>query len=100
MNYEEKAYKVNGEGNQIGLTMQDVISLANLAKDSNKRTIFPVTVKVLLTGAGCNNENLAEKSDEYLENLLKENFDKTFMYCNITYASNSKLVEKIVIKSN
>lgn len=100
LNYEEKAYKTDKDGNHIGLTMQDVISLANLAKDSNKRAKFPVTVEVNLTGAGFNNENLAAKTDSELEELLKNHFDETFMYCNITYAPNSKLVGKVEIKLN
>ncbi len=93
LNYEEKAYKLNDKNEQIGLTIQDVVSLAHLAIDSNKRTNFPIKVEVILQGRG----NLAEFAEKDLENLLIEYSDQIYRKCNMTYAPKSKLIGRVEI---
>ena len=81
------------------LTMQDVVSVAYLAKNNNEKGKMPTEVHVFVVGDGWNENNLEKKSRDEIEKLLKNHFSETFLYCSVKYSSTSKLIEKITIKS-
>ncbi len=118
LNYQVKAYKLGKDGKEIGLTMQDVISIVNFAKDNNERHIMPVHVNVSVTGISIKvngtdeeaGDNWEDKDNETLDKILKkyyyfENGEGTeklkFKDINIEYGEQSKgeanFVKKIEI---
>ena len=90
------------------LVMQDIITIANLAKDNNQKGKMPVKVSVKLTTSNSSfnwcgidsSTDLASLSDENLRKLLANNFDTNvikFSRCDVNYGSNSKLVNSVEI---
>lgn len=79
------------------IKIHDVVSIINLAKDSNERGRVPVVIEVMFNGSNIldlDNANLSNKLKEMLEDNLN---NKSEYFCNVEYASNSNYVGKIII---
>ena len=74
------------------LTIQDVVSIINLAKNRNQKGKTPVTVTVKLDST----DNMQNNAD--VEGLLKDNMEKKYS-CTVNYANNSELVGSIIINT-
>ena len=74
--------------------MQDVITIANLAKDSNTRKTRMMTVNIAVI---FNEINLADRTDDQLNILLAQNFEKKYHGCVVQIGPNSKQVDRITI---
>ena len=82
------------------VTMQDVITILNLAIDNNQTEKMPIKIKVYVDGLEeiDKNENLADRPYQEIRNLLSKYFEKTFNSCKISYAEGSNLVETIRVE--
>ena len=78
--------------NKKELTMQDVVSIINLAKDNNKSGKYPVTVKVLLNG-----KEVQDNTQENINTDLQNSNSSTKYKCTVEYATKSKLVGEVKI---
>ena len=87
------------------LTIQDVVSIINIAKNNNEKGKLPVTV---IVNSNFEGNNLQEKSTSDLNSMLKKyiyfkdtdgTYKNTFS-CTTAYATNSKLIGKITINKN
>ena len=91
LNYQEKT----------NLTMQDVITIVNLAKDVNssegKNLSYNITVNVNGVEGINSTEDLVSKSDDELSEILADNFDLNNFNCEVNYGDRSKLVNNITI---
>ena len=94
LNYEAKE----------NLTMQDVISIINLAKNINtnegKNLSYNISVNVHGIDDIGNNENLVIKSDAYLSGILSKYYEYKGFECKINYGNQSKLVKNIILTYN
>ena len=81
------------------LTMQDVVSVAYLAKNNNEKRKMPVEVHVFVVGDGWNVENMQNLFKDNIEKLLKDHFSEEFKKCSVKNMKNSKLVGEIRINS-
>ncbi len=77
------------------LTIQDVVSIVNLAKDNNQAEKMPVKVKVTL---GTN--ELQNKSENDLNSLLAENADPNIRFKCTRIEYTNQLVSKVEIQYN
>lgn len=93
--YNDRGTKKDAEGNWINpLTIQDVISIINLAKDNNENQKYPVIVKVKIDG----HEKQDISNNEIKEMLSnQENMNDKFS-CKVEYGTNNILVENITIE--
>ena len=91
--YEFNQKFFNYEGD---INIQDVVSVINLAKDSNKRGKAPVVIVVQLNGSEVDLENV-KNSD--IGKMLSDdlNNEKTIYHCKVDYATNSNYVGNIEI---
>ena len=89
LNYEDKI-----------LTIQDVVSIINLAKDCNESEKMPTVVKVIAESTaiinGISETNLLSSSIN-INNILSANIENKYK-CTIEYGENSNLIETITIK--
>ena len=89
LNYEDKI-----------LTIQDVVSIINLAKDCNESEKMPTVVKVIAESTaiinGISETNLLSSSIN-INNILSANIENKYKF-NIEYDENSNLIETITIK--
>lgn len=94
-NYDGRGTKKDSEGNWINpLTIQDVVSIINLAKDNNQNSKFPTTVKVKVDGSERQDSTIAQIK-EMLAN--PNNIDAEYS-CKVEYGENKNLVENITIE--
>lgn len=92
--YEFNQKFFNYEGNKLNI--QDVVSIINLAKDTNQRGKVPVTIEVNFNGSHLELENV--DTGGMLATEL--NNSKTEYTCSVDYADNSNYVGKITINKN
>jgi len=90
--FNQKFTKYEGKND---LTIQDVVSIANLAKDNNQAEKMPVEVKVIL---GTN--ELQNKSENDLNSLLAENADPNIRFICTRIEYTNQLVSKVEIQHN
>jgi len=90
--FNQKFTKYEGKND---LTIQDVVSIANLAKDNNQAEKMPVEVKVIL---GTN--ELQNKSENDLNSLLAENADPNIRFKCTRIEYTNQLVSKVEIQYN
>lgn len=94
-NYDGRGTKKDSEGKWINpLTIQDVVSIINLAKDNNQNSKFPTTVKVKVDGKERQDSTIAQIK-EMLAN--PNNIDAKYS-CKVEYGENKNLVENITIE--
>ena len=74
------------------ITIHDVITMVNFAKNNNTNYKMPANVEIIL-----GKDNLTEYNAEKLNNLLITNVEK-YYECTVEYAKNSNLINKINIK--
>lgn len=84
--FNQQFWNYNGIKN---LTIQDVVSVINLARDSTKNG---KTVDVLIDGKNITNTNTEE--------LLKSNLDKTYICKSVVVNESTKLVKEICFETN
>lgn len=85
------------------LTIQDVVSIINLAKESNEKGKMPVKVEVIINATISGyNQGMDLTNTANLNKLLKDNMDinNNKYKCTVSYAENSELVGKIVIEND
>ena len=90
--FNQKFTKYEGKND---LTIQDVVSIVNLAKDNNQTEKMPVEVKVTL---GTN--ELQNKSENDLNSLLAENADPNIRFICTRIEYTNQLVSKVEIQHN
>lgn len=90
--FNQKFTKYEGKND---LTIQDVVSIVNLAKDNNQTEKMPVEVKVIL---GTN--ELQNKSENDLNSLLAENADPNIRFICTRIEYTNQLVSKVEIQHN
>lgn len=94
-NYDGRGTKKDSEGKWINpLTIQDVVSIINLAKDNNQNSKFPTTVKVKVDG----NERQDSTNAQIKEMLANQNNIDAEYSCKVEYGENKNLVENITIE--
>lgn len=94
-NYDGRGTKKDSEGKWINpLTIQDVVSIINLAKDNNQNSKFPTTVKVKVDG----NERQDSTNAQIKEMLANPNNIDAEYSCKVEYGENKNLVENITIE--
>ncbi len=76
------------------LRIQDVVTLVNLAKDSNAKGVAPVEVKVI-----CDGIQLQNSSSKDITSMLSSDMDSKFS-CIVKYADNSNYVGEVRITKN
>lgn len=76
------------------LRIQDVVTIVNLAKDSNARGIVPVEVKVIYNGI-----QLQNSSSKDMISMLSSDMDSEFS-CIVKYADKSNYVGEVRITKN
>ena len=77
--------------NKGELSIQDVVSIINLAKDNNKNNRFPTTIQVMK-----NSQNLADITDAN-DLLSNPNWNTKRYSCTVIIDSDSRLVESVTI---
>ena len=77
--------------NKGELSIQDVVSIINLAKDNNKNNRFPTTIRVMK-----NSQNLADITDAN-DLLSNPNWNTKRYSCTVIIDSDSRLVESVTI---
>lgn len=82
---------LNYEGRE-NLSIQDVITIVNLAIDSNKSVKIPSTISVLV-----NDENWVNKNKTQINDLLKSNLDKQYKCLSVTIDTATLLVKEVTI---
>lgn len=94
-NYDGRGTKKDSEGKWINpLTIQDVVSIINLAKDNNQNSKFPTTVKVKVDG----NERQDSTNAQIKEMLANPNNIDAEYSCKVEYGENKNLIENITIE--
>ena len=107
-NYDGRGTKKDSEGKWINpLTIQDVVSIINLAKDNNQNgrfknlenynnenTRFHVIIKVKVDGV----EKQNTSNDEIKEMLSNQDNINAKYSCKVEYGENKNLVENITIE--
>ena len=94
-NYDGRGTKKDSEGKWINpLTIQDVVSIINLAKDNNQNSKFSTTVKVKVDG----NERQDSTNAQIKEMLANPNNIDAEYSCKVEYGENKNLVENITIE--
>ena len=76
------------------LTIQDVVTIVNLAKDNNEKKSQPVVVTVTVMGRRWDEESAEELNAHLME---YSNHDIYSFSCQVNYAKNSKLVGDVII---
>lgn len=66
-------YEGRGVGSLDPLTIQDVVTIINLAKDNNKSAKRPTTIKVKVNGNDWTDENTNNLLENYMNNQYKCN---------------------------
>ena len=95
---------INYEGrgilnNTIPLTVQDVATLINLAKDSNKKAKFPTKIAIY-NGTKVESSDLA-KSENYIEWLdINKATNNTYKCREVHINQSSKLVDYVLIEQH
>ena len=82
---------LNYEGRE-NLSIQDVITIVNLAIDSNKSVKIPSTISVLI-----DNVNWVSKSKEDINDLLKSNLDNQYVCSSVTIDTSTLFVKEVKI---
>ena len=82
---------LNYEGRE-NLSIQDVITIVNLAIDRNKSVKIPSTISVLV-----NDENWVNKNKTQINDLLKSNLDKQYKCLSVTIDTATLLVKEVTI---
>lgn len=88
---DETIYKITTNINEIyntPLTVQDVVTIINLAKNSNESKKWAVTIEVLVDGTNITNT----------ENFLIQNLEKKYKCTSITIDASTKIVNKVEIQ--
>ena len=81
------------------LTIQDVVSIINLAKDCNRKSKMPVELKITCENGiidGISEIDLLSNSID-LNTMLSQNIEKEYK-CKTVYSNTLNLIEKIEIK--
>lgn len=86
---------LNYEGRE-NLSIQDVITIVNLAIDSNKNVKIPSTISVLVRDE-IRDENWVGKSKEEINDLLKSNLDKQYICSSVTIDTSTLFVKEVKI---
>lgn len=105
--YNGRGTQTDSEGNWVNpLTVQDVVSIINLAKDNNEHARFPIVIKVKLDKAIIvgnekkdNEENDKDISNNEIKKMLsnRDNIDAKYS-CIVEYGENKNLVENVTIE--
>ena len=85
---------LNYEGRE-NLSIQDVITIVNLAKDNNKSKKRPTVIKVTVDGSDWSNKTSAD-----INSLLEENLDLIYSCTKVEIDSSTLLVKEIIINKN
>lgn len=85
---------LNYEGRE-NLSIQDVITIVNLAKDNNEKANRPTIIEVTVDEL-----DWSKKTTEELNDLLKQKIDLTYSCTKVETDYSSLLVKKIIIKTN
>ncbi len=85
---------LNYEGRE-NLSIQDVITIVNLAKDNNEKANRPTIIEVKVDELDWSNKTTADLND-----LLKQKIDLTYSCTKVETDYSSLLVKKIIIKTN
>ena len=86
---------LNYEGRKK-LSIQDVITIVNLAKDNNEKANRPTIIEVKVD----DELDWSKKTTEELNDLLKQKIDLTYSCTKVETDYSSLLVKKIIIKTN
>lgn len=97
LNYKGRGVDVVGHdtsGNPIynDMTVQDVVTIVNLAKDNNKNKKRPTKVTVYV-----GTEEWSDKKVEELNTLLKDNIGIKYKCTNVSIDTSTKLVSTVEI---
>ena len=86
--FNQKFLNYEGRDN---LSIQDVVTIINLAKDNNKKLNRPTIIEVKVDGS--------DWSDKTLD-VVKQNLDKTYTCSNVNINQSTLLVKEVIIKTN
>ena len=86
--FNQKFLNYEGRDN---LSIQDVVTIINLAKDNNKKINRPTIIEVKVDGS--------DWSDKTLD-VVKQNLDKTYTCSNVNINQSTLLVKEVIIKTN
>ena len=86
---------LNYEGRKK-LSIKDVITIVNLAKDNNEKANRPTIIEVKVD----DELDWSKKTTEELNDLLKQKIDLTYSCTKVETDYSSLLVKKIIIKTN
>ena len=78
------------------MSIQDVITIVNLAKDNNEKANRPTIIEVKVD----DELDWSKKTTEELNDLLKQKIDLTYSCTKVETDYSSLLVKKIIIKTN
>ena len=104
LNYEGRGVTKDANGNVHYMTIQDVVTLVNLAKDNNKTGKIPTQIAVFV-----DNDDWTKMDDDKIEKEMLDKSQKKYQ-CGFNNGSQSdvngvyinaqiKLVEKVYIKT-
>ncbi len=86
--FNQKFLNYEGRDN---LSIQDVVTIINLAKDNNEKLNRPTIIEVKVDGS--------DWSDKTLD-VVKQNLDKTYTCSNVNINQSTLLVKEVIIKTN
>ena len=86
--FNQKFLNYQGRDN---LSIQDVVTIINLAKDNNEKLNRPTIIEVKVDGS--------DWSDKTLD-VVKQNLDKTYTCSNVNINQSTLLVKEVIIKTN
>ena len=86
--FNQKFLNYEGRDN---LSIQDVVTIINLAKDNNEKLNRPTIIEIKVDGS--------DWSDKTLD-VVKQNLDKTYTCSNVNINQSTLLVKEVIIKTN
>ena len=96
LNYKDRDIKKDASGQWINaLSIQDIVTVVNFAKENNKSRRMPVQVKVTLTGTG----DITNYTDSQLNNLLTNNVEKKYECTGVHWNNELGLIDGITFKN-
>ena len=85
---------LNYEGRE-NLSIQDVVTIVNLAKDNNKSEKRPTIIEVKVDDL-----SLANKTLDEINNLIKDNLNTTYSCSKVKISTSTLLVYEVIINKN
>ncbi len=85
---------LNYEGRE-NLSIQDVVTIVNLAKDNNKSEKRPTIIEVKVDDL-----SLANKTLDEINNLIKDNLNTTYSCSEVKISTSTLLVYEVIINKN